>query len=79
MECRKIIITRLRNSEYYTGEPLNHIVDSIYHLLNNYIKTTYKWPFTESFTIDTHNCSLPVREKTRADIEIIKELKMLMH
>mgnify|MGYP000689870206 CR=1 FL=1 len=37
MECGKIVITRLRNTEYYKGEPLNHIVDSIYQLLDNFI------------------------------------------
>ena len=49
-------------SEYYKGESLNHIVDSIYYLLNNYIeKNDTEWPYK----FETHNCSLPSREKNR--------------
>lgn len=64
MECGKIIITRLRSSEYYKGEPLNHIVDSMYHLLDNFIEKNDTWPYK----MDTHNCSLPSREKNRNGI-----------
>ena len=64
MECGKIIITRLRSSEYYKGEPLNHIVDSMYHLLDNFIEKIDTWPYK----MDTHNCSLPSREKNRYGI-----------
>ena len=62
MECGKIVITRLRNTEYYKGEPLNHIVDSIYQLLENFIvEYDTEWPVS----IETHNCSLPSRKKNR--------------
>ena len=71
MECRKIVITRLRNVEYYKGEPLNHIVDSIYHLLDNFIEKNDSWPPN----IDTHNCSLPSREKSRKTIRDYQRIK----
>ena len=71
MECRKIVITRLRNVEYYKGEPLNHIVDSIYHLLDNFIEKNDSWPPN----IDTHNCSLPSREKNRTDVRDYKRIE----
>jgi hypothetical protein len=64
LECGKIVITRLRNTEYYKGEPLNHIVDSIYYLLNQYVVEHDSWPPN----IDTHNCSIPSREKNRNTI-----------
>lgn len=65
MECGKIVITRLRNTEYYKGEPLNHIVDSIYQLLDNFI---VEYDTEEPVSIETHNCSLPSREKNRNTI-----------
>ena len=71
MECRKIVITRLRNVEYYKGEPLNHIVDSIYHLLDNFIEKNDSWPPN----IDTHNCSLPSREKSRTNVRDYKRIE----
>ena len=64
LECGKIVVTRLRSSEYYKGEALNHIVDSMYHLLDNFIEKNDGWPHM----IDTHNCSLPSREKNRNSI-----------
>ena len=54
----------MRSSEYYKGEPLNHIVDSMYHLLDNFIEKNDTWPYK----MDTHNCSLPSREKNRNGI-----------
>ena len=63
LECGKIVVTRLRSSEYYKGEALNHIVDSMYHLLDNFIEKN-----DEVHTIETHNCSLPSREKNRNNI-----------
>ena len=71
MECGKIIITRLRSSEYYKGEPLNHIVDSMYHLLDNFIEKNDTWPYK----MDTHNCSLPSREKNRNGIRDYQRVK----
>ncbi len=72
MERGKIVITRLRNSEYYKGESLNHIVDSIYYLLNNYIeKNDTEWPYK----FETHNCSLPSREKNRNTIRDYKRIE----
>ena len=72
MECGKIVITRLRNSEYYKGESLSHIVDSIYHLLNNYIEQNDKvWPYR----FETHNCSLPSREKSRTNVRDYKRIE----
>ncbi len=71
MERRKIIITRLRSSEYYKGEPLNHIVDSMYHLLDNFIEKNDTWPHM----MDTHNCSLPSREKNRNTIRDYQRIK----
>ena len=64
LECGKIVVTRLRSSEYYKGEALNHIVDSMYHLLDNFIEKNDGWPHM----IETHNCSLPSREKNRNNI-----------
>ncbi len=71
MECGKIVVTRLRSSEYYKGEPLNHIVDSMYHLLDNFIEKNDDWPPT----MDTHNCSLPSREKSRKTIRNYQRIK----
>jgi|TARA_B100000315_G_scaffold186310_1_gene175670 hypothetical protein len=68
---KKVVITRLRNSEYYKGEPLNHIVDSMYHLLDNFIEKNDDWPPT----MDTHNCSLPSREKSRKTIRDYQRIK----
>ena len=68
MECRKVVITRLRNTEYYRGEPLNHIVDSIYQLLVNYIETSDKGYPVKNPNIDLQNCSMPTREKNRNTI-----------
>ena len=67
----KIVVTRLRSSEYYKGEPLNHIVDSMYHLLDNFIEKNDEWPPT----MDTHNCSLPSREKSRKTIRDYQRIK----
>jgi len=71
LECGKIVVTRLRSSEYYKGEPLNHIVDSMYHLLDNFIEKNDDWPPT----MDTHNCSLPSREKSRKTIRNYQRIK----
>lgn len=71
MECGKIVVTRLRSSEYYKGEPLNHIVDSMYHLLDNFIEKNDDWPPT----METHNCSLPSREKSRKTIRDYQRIK----
>ena len=71
MECGKIIITRLISSEYYKGEPFNHIVDSMYHLLDNFIEKNDTWPYK----MDTHNCSLPSREKNRNGIRDYQRVK----
>ena len=73
MECGKIVVTRLRSSEYYKKEPLNHIVDSMYHLLDNFIEKN-----DGAHMIETHNCSLPSREKIEIVSETIKELRILM-
>ena len=69
MECRKVVITRLRSTEYYTGIPLQHIVDSIYHLLDTFIENN-----EESYDIETHNCSLPSREKKRSNVRDYQRL-----
>ena len=66
MECGKVVICRLRSTEYYKGENLQHIVDSHYYLLNNYIETKDEWPVLGPF--DCHNVSLPAREKSRKTI-----------
>ena len=66
MECRKVVITRLRNTEYYKGEALNHIVDSIYQLLDNYI--IEKDFSSKRPNIDLQNCSMPSRAKNRNTI-----------
>lgn len=68
---KKVVITRLRSSEYYKGEPLNHIVDSMYHLLDNFIEKNDDRPPT----MDTHNCSLPSREKSRKTIRDYQRIK----
>ena len=72
MECGKVVITRLRNTEYYKGEPLNHIVDSIYHLLDKFI-VTYDNEFPHF--MDTHNCSLPSREKNNRTIRDYNKIR----
>ncbi len=69
MECRKVVITRLRNTEYYTGTPLQHIVDSIYHLLDKFIENN-----EDIYDIETHNCSLPSREKKRSNVRDYQRL-----
>jgi len=77
LECGKVVVTRLRSTEYYKGEPLNHIVDSHYHLLNNFIEKYDTWPHN----FDTYNCSLPSREKKRTnvrDLNILKESDVLI-
>ena len=61
----------MRSSEYYKGEPLNHIVDSMYHLLDNFIEKNDTWPYK----MDTHNCSLPSREKNRNGIRDYQRVK----
>ena len=66
LECGKVVICRLRSTEYYKGENLQHIVDSHYYLLNNYIETKDEWPVMGPF--DCHNVSLPAREKNRKTI-----------
>ena len=68
MECGKITFVRLRNSEYYKGEPLTQIVDSIYHLCNNYIKTHTEFPNP----YDSYNVSLLEIEKNR--IKAIRDI-----
>ena len=69
MERRKVVITRLRNTEYYTGEPLKHLIDSIYHLLDKFIENN-----EDVYDIDTHNCSLPSREKKRSNVRDYQRL-----
>ena len=71
MERGKIVITRLRNSEYYKGERLNHIVDSIYHLCNNYIE---KNPLYQNL-YDSYNVSLLEIEKNRKNIRDINSIE----
>ena len=61
----------MRSSEYYKGEPLNHIVDSMYHLLDNFIEKNDTCPYK----MDTHNCSLPSREKNRNGIRDYQRVK----
>ena len=76
MERGKIVITRLRNSEYYKGERLNHIVDSIYHLCNNYIEKNPLYPNL----YDSYNVSLLEIEKNRKnirDINTIEDIRKL--
>ena len=71
MERGKIVITRLRNSEYYKGERLNHIVDSIYHLCNNYIEKNPLYPNL----YDSYNVSLLEIEKNRKNIRDINSIE----
>ena len=71
MERGKIVITRLRNSEYYKGERLNHIVDSIYHLCNNYIEKNPLYPNL----YDSYNVSLLEIEKNRKNIRDINTIE----
>ena len=71
MECGKITFVRLRNSEYYKGEPLTQIVDSIYHLCNNYIKTHTEYPNP----YDSYNVSLLEIEKSRKTIRNIEAIE----
>ena len=70
MECRKVVITRLRNTEYYRGEPLNHIVDSIYQLLVNYIETSDK-----GYPVKNPNIVEEIDERTPT--EIMSEIEEL--
>ena len=69
MERRKVVITRLRSTEYYTGTPLQHIIDSIYHLLDKFIENN-----EDIYDIETHNCSLPSREKKRSNVRDYQRL-----
>ena len=71
MECGKITFVRLRNSEYYKGERLNHIVDSIYYLCNNYIKKNLFYPNP----YDSYNVSLIEIEKNRKNIRDINSIE----
>ena len=76
MERRKVILTRLRSVEYYKGEPLNHIIDSMYHLLNNFIVKN-----KDDFLFDTHNCSIPSNQRKRnviRDYEILEDSDVLI-
>ena len=38
MERRKIVITRLRNTEKWDGTPLNQIMDSVYYCIDDLVK-----------------------------------------
>jgi len=69
LERRKVVITRLRSTEYYTGTPLQHIIDSIYHLLDKFIENN-----EDIYDIETHNCSLPSREKKRSNVRDYQRL-----
>tara|TARA_R100000081_G_scaffold69428_1_gene36608 strand:- start:1637 stop:2803 length:1167 start_codon:yes stop_codon:yes gene_type:complete len=72
LECGKVVLTRLRSTEYYKNKPLNHIIDSYYHLLENFIQEhDNEWPYS----FDTHNCSLPSREKNRTNVRDFERIK----
>jgi len=76
LERRKVILTRLRSVEYYKGEPLNHIIDSMYHLLDNFIVKN-----KDGFSFDTHNCSIPSnqrKQKVIRDYEILEDSDVLI-
>ena len=54
-----LIYTR-SNTEYYKGERLNHIVDSFYHLLDNFMKINPEmW---SGYCYYSYNVSLPEPE-----------------
>ena len=69
MECRKITFVRLRNTEYYKDKPFEHIVDSMYQLTENFIKTN-----KDKYDFDSYNVSLPSIEKNRTNIRDIQSI-----
>ena len=69
MERRKVVITRLRSTEYYTGTKLKLLIDAIYHLLDKFVENN-----EDIYDIDTHNCSIPSREKKRSNVRDYQRL-----
>lgn len=69
MECRKITFVRLRNTEKYTGKPFEHIVDSMYQLIENFIQTN-----NDKYDFDSYNVSLPSIPKKQKNIRDIKSI-----
>ncbi len=69
MERRKVVITRLRSTEYYTGEKLRLLIDAIYQLLDKFVENN-----EDIYDIDTHNCSIPSREKKRSNVRDYQRL-----
>ena len=69
MERRKIVITRLRSTEYYTGPKLKLLIEAIYQVLDKFVENN-----EDIYDIDTHNCSIPSREKKRSNVRDYQRL-----
>ena len=69
MERRKVVITRLRSTEYYTGPKLKLLIEAIYQVLDKFVENN-----EDIYDIDTHNCSIPSREKKRSNVRDYQRL-----
>ena len=69
MERRKVVITRLRSTEYYTGPKLKLLIEAIYQVLDKFVEND-----EDIYDIDTHNCSIPSREKKRSNVRDYQRL-----
>ena len=49
MERRKVVITRLRSTEYYTGPKLKLLIEAIYQVLDKFVENN-----EDIYDIDTH-------------------------